>query len=337
MRTCTGFALAIVTASVATAISGTAHADARAVAEALFRDGTQLLTAGRIDEACPKLAESQRLDPALGTLFYLAACHEKQGLTASAWSEFSSATAWAQRTNQPERVAFGRKHLAQLEPKLSTVVLSAEPVAGLELRVDDGLLSAAAIGTPLPVDPGSHTIEARAPGFRPWRTAIEVPPDAQKLTVSVPTLVALSTTSPISPQSTAPLAPHGSDSPPRTARSSAAPVLLWTAAGVTAAGVVAGSVFGVLTFGMRDRADEQCPGNVCGAGGLGDIDRAKTYATISTVAFGLGLVGAAATGYLWFRSDGGASRAQSAGGPAVLVLPNISPSGAGMALTGGFQ
>lgn len=325
------------TVTVATAVSGTAHADARAVAEALFRDGTQLLTAGHTDEACPKLAESQRLDPALGTLFYLAACHEKQGLTASAWSEFSSATAWAQRTNQPERVAFGRKHLAQLEPKLSTVVLSADPVAGLELRVDDGLLSAAAIGTPLPVDPGSHTIEARAPGFRPWRTAIEVPPDAQKLTIAVPTLVAMSTTSQIAPETKAPPASHRSDSTPRNAGTSAAPTLLWTAAGVTAAGVVAGSVFGVLTFGMRDRANEQCPDNVCGPGGLANIDRAKTYATISTIAFGVGLVGAAATGYLWFRGDGSASRAQSARGPNVFVFPSISPSGAELALTGGFQ
>jgi hypothetical protein len=326
--------LGFATTCVAAGTSSAARGDSRAVAEALFRDGTQLLTAGRVEEACPKLAESQKLDPALGTLFYLAACHERQGLTASAWSEFSSATAWAQRLNQPERVAFGRKHLAQLEPRLTTVVLSADRVPGLELRVDDGLLSAAAIGTPLPVDPGSHSIEARAPGFRPWRTAIEVAPDAQKMTVQVPPLVASSESPSPSAEPVETSAPARTEAAPGHETRSGPSTLMWTAASVGAAGIVAGSVFGVLTFGMRDRAVSECPGNVCGPGGLSNIDRAKTYATLSTIGFGVGLAGAAAAGYLLFRVDGGVNRPQSAGGPSVVVTPSVSPYGAGIALSG---
>jgi hypothetical protein len=337
MRNWKCFLVGFATIAVPMGATGPAHADARAVAEALFRDGTQLLTAGRVEEACPKLAESQKLDPALGTLFYLAACHEKQGLTASAWSEFSSATAWAQRTNQPERAAFGRKHLAQLEANLTTIVLSADRIPGLELRVDDGLLSAAAIGTPLPVDPGSHTIEAKAPGFQPWRTAIEVPPDAQQLTVTVPPLVAAGAAAPRSAEPTAPSPTHSSVSHREPADNSDSHVLLWTTAGVAVAGIVAGSVFGVLTFGIRDRAIAECPGNVCGPGGLNDIDRAKTYATIATVGFGVGLLGAAATGYLWLRIHGSTGHGQSAGGPSLFVSPILSPSGAGFALTAPIQ
>ncbi len=329
--------LAVATFSVGLGISTTARADAKAVAEALFRDGTQLLTAGRVEEACPKLAESQRLNPALGTLFYLAACHERQGLTASAWSEFSSATAWAQRSNQPERVAFGRKHLAQLEPKLSTVVLSADSVPGLELRVDDGLLGAAAIGTALPVDPGSHTIEARAPGFRPWRTAIEVAPEAEKLTVNVPPLVALPASSPHAADTPASSASDRAAHPESSQPASDSHLLLWTAAGLAVAGIATGSVFGVLTFGMRDRATSECPGGVCTGDGFANIDRAKTDATISTVAFGVGLAAAAATGYLWFRGSASASPTLSAGGPSILVAPSISPYGAGVAVTAGFR
>ena len=59
-----------------------------AAADVLFRRAKDALAAGNVDGACASFAESQRLDPAAGTLLNLADCEEKQGKLATAWQHF---------------------------------------------------------------------------------------------------------------------------------------------------------------------------------------------------------------------------------------------------------
>src|ERR1700712_2696749 len=91
-------------------IASPAMAADPAAAQALFNDAKQLMTTGRYAEACPKLEESQRLDPGVGTLFHLADCDEHVGKTASAWAAFLEVAAEAKSSGQParERVARDR-------------------------------------------------------------------------------------------------------------------------------------------------------------------------------------------------------------------------------------
>ena len=63
-------------------------ASQRASAEALFQQATKLMDEKRYGEACEKLAGSQDLDPALGTMLYLADCYEHAGRSASAGALF---------------------------------------------------------------------------------------------------------------------------------------------------------------------------------------------------------------------------------------------------------
>src|SRR5271154_1822433 len=73
---------------------GSAHADgasSKAAAQALFEEARQLMIDGKFGEACPKLEESERLDPGAGTLLNLGHCYEKNGQTASAWVTYKDA------------------------------------------------------------------------------------------------------------------------------------------------------------------------------------------------------------------------------------------------------
>ena len=85
------------------------------LAEGLFREGKALMQAKDYAQACPKLAESLRQDAATGTQLALALCQEKQGLLASAWTNFSSVASNARREGRPDREKVARERAAALE------------------------------------------------------------------------------------------------------------------------------------------------------------------------------------------------------------------------------
>src|SRR5580704_7129436 len=93
-----GIAMAFVASSQVARADG-ANAPA---AEALFAEGRRLVDAGDFANACPKFADSERLDPSVATLLNLGACYEKAGRTASAWATFREAISAAQAAKRDD-------------------------------------------------------------------------------------------------------------------------------------------------------------------------------------------------------------------------------------------
>src|SRR5271165_5089170 len=116
-------------------------------AEALFREGRRLATLGDYASACPKFAESERLDEAAGTLFNLADCEEHIGRTASAWEHFAGAIERL-APGDPRR-DYAREHIGLLEPRLAwltvTIAPGTPPAAALSR---DGVLLGTTSGRP---------------------------------------------------------------------------------------------------------------------------------------------------------------------------------------------
>jgi len=141
-------------------------------ADALFQEGKQLLDEGKFIEACDKLAQSDALDPAIGTLGLLAACHEQQGRVATAWREYGETAARAEAVGD-ERAAFARDRAKALEPELPRLLVrlarkSANVTIfrnGIRLMPDD-------IGIVVPVDPGTYEIVARWPDKPEFRATL---------------------------------------------------------------------------------------------------------------------------------------------------------------------
>ena len=88
------------------------------LAQSLFDEGRQLMAQKRYAEACPKLAESQRLDPGGGTLTNLAICHENEGKTGTAYLEFMAASSQASKDGRADREAIAKEHLGRLGPRV---------------------------------------------------------------------------------------------------------------------------------------------------------------------------------------------------------------------------
>jgi hypothetical protein len=265
-----------------------------ATAQALFDEARKLSAAGDFAAACPKLAESNRLDPGGGTLTALAVCHESQGKTATAWAEFIEVASSARLARRSDREGFAKQHILALEPKLSkltvTVDAGAAGIPELEVRRDDIVIGKPTWGTPAPVDPGDHTITARAKGKQPWSTHVKVGDSADSQTVTVPALLDATSGDMAPAVVDAPVEhPSNPDAPASGGKSRQVIGLVIGGGGLALAAVGAG--FGVSAISDASAANKACPNSTCGnQAGLADESSAKSAALISDVMFGAAIV-----------------------------------------------
>jgi hypothetical protein len=294
------FVVAIAALSLGALAPGRAFAqDAsnQAAAQALFEQARQLMADGKFVEACPKLVESERLDPGAGTLMNLGHCYEKNGQTASAWVTFKDAAAAADLKHRADWSSRARERAQALEPMLSRLTIEVPPdarISGLQVRRDGVEVGPAVWGTPIPIDPGDHAIEASAPAKKTWSKTTKIGAAAEQAHVVVPSLLdepgpssASASVASTPATAKAPAAPPPAPSTPPTAQSdgSTQRTLGLVIGGVGIVGVAVGSVFGILAMGSESSSKNLCPTDACASpAAVQDDANARTQATVSTVA-----------------------------------------------------
>src|SRR6188768_199563 len=328
-----------------------AHAEAsaaqKAAAESLFDDGLKAMRSGHFSEACPKLEESERIDPAIGTLLYLGECYEKLGRTASAWATFREAAATAKTQGETERSRVASERADRLQPSLSKLTIKVAPettqLANLRVSRDNVVLPSTLFGVAIPVDPGKYHIVVSADGYKSHEAEIEVLANADSKTIEIPALVA-APTSPALPGAAAtastaaatpqPAPPRNPEPPPSGANGLRTAAYVTGALGVVSLGV--GTYFGVKAINKNNDAKAYCPGgNTCNdPQGESLTKDAQNAATVSNITIGVGAAFVVA-GVVLYLTSAPKSKAESAA--RLEMHPLVGRDLAGIGLGGVFQ
>lgn len=275
-----------------------------------FGQALALQTAGDWAGALTLLKEVAAVKSTPQVRFNMALCEEKLGKLVAALGDYelAAADARAEKADQVAEEVEGRlEALRQRIPKLT--IKRGEGADAASISVDGVSVGDQVVGTPMPTDPGPHTIEAKAPGFKLYRQALRLA-EQQSETVEV-VLEA------------EPLPPPGSvaGGAPEARRS---PLSGYIIGGVGIASLATSGVFFYLRGKKIDRLNEVCPNYTCPSHAYdSDRDAGKLYTVIADVTLAVGVAAVASGAVLVLTSSSGSSSGTE---PTVALAP--APGGA---------
>jgi hypothetical protein len=166
-----------------------AHADedvALSRARAKFQQGTELEQAGDFAAALQAFRDVGQVRMTPQVRFHIASCEEKLGRLGAAIGGFELALA--------EAGAIGPEFQTEVEGRISAlrtripklVIERGQGAQSATIELDGVTLGARSIGTEVPLDPGPHSILAKAPGYKRYVSTIEVEEQqVKKLTIAL--------------------------------------------------------------------------------------------------------------------------------------------------------
>lgn len=326
--------------SVVAGLASTAAAQSASTqAQSLFDDGRKLMKAGKVAEACAAFESSQKLDPAVTTLLNLATCRETNKQLATAWGLFADANRAARAANNDKLAKVAQSHAKKLEPRLSklTITVAADrQVPGLVITRGGDAVDPASFNHALPIDGGTYTITAKAPGRVTWTASktIKVEGDAQ--TIEMPALAPdprapVARTEPkVTPPATVTATADSRPNPERpqpapTAHSNLVPIVVGAGALVLGGAALGFHLSGNSQYdkAKAEMSDQQK---------RDDLESSANTRRYVAEALGVAAIGAAGVAVFLYVHGRGEHRASSE----TALVPVASPDLAGLAISGAW-
>ncbi|HEY4012728.1 MAG TPA: tetratricopeptide repeat protein [Polyangiaceae bacterium] len=160
------------------------------IAQSWFERGYAARVAGNFGEARADFQKSYEIDHAPGTMLNMAACEEHMGRMATAWRELLRGAADARNIGRQDWAVDAEREAEQIQPTLPRLVLHLERGFSADDRritLDGEPFPEPMVDASMPVDRGSHRVEATAPAKRLWATTFEAKDQAVSV-LTVPLL-----------------------------------------------------------------------------------------------------------------------------------------------------
>ena len=194
-----------------------------------------------------------------------------------------------------------RQLVEEVKPKLGWVTINIPKVADPDVTIDGVHVPSAALGVRRVANPGTHKLEAAAPGFRKLELELAVEEGAEReVTINLEPAPSIPKTNTDKERK-----PVVAVNPMKdTANHSTGRALGYTALAVGGAGLIAGTVTGILFLNKQSELQSKCPNGDCqGRVPQSFIDQRNTYGIISPLCIGLGLA-SGVTGVLLLIHNG---------------------------------
>lgn len=314
----------------------------RAAARSLATEGINAFEAGRNGEALDKLERAFQLAsiPTIG--LWSARALEKAGKLVEANERLMAVGRYDVTRSDPEVFNQAKADAEQMQtalapriPQLKVELAHVNEGTDITVELDHVALKSALVGVPFHVNPGKHSVTARAGTQHVDRDVAIAERDSAKVTPDVASLRApapagapapggASEPGPTSAGASSGASP-ASDEVPRPAQSSSTGrhIAGWVVLGLGAGGLITAGVLGAKAIEQHSLYEDRCPQGMCSSAYQKYYDTYQTNQLMAIVSGSVGVVAFGAGLYLVLSGDSSASSSK------VFVQPYVGLGTAG--------